>query len=382
MTVKIVVSAEELNKTMEYVSLISGAAPGKKKNDDIVQAVGSMKITAVSPKSDKSYLLIFECVGVSEQLVYRMEGKSYFSTEMASAIVDTKSFMTLVKTFTNDIELVFEYKYLGVNCGSSNYKVTLSSIEMPKFVLPKDGQKLLLSVDFLVNANRFCAVACARNDSRRGPAFCCIQINLQADGRAVCYATDAHKLAKYVNDKAGSNCQISLLMTPTNISHITEMCSENELTVIPDNKAIYVTTPRFDYMCYRINGQMPDCEKIFRNHKSIQTIVVERGKLLTAVSRAMIFSGDKEESKIKFATDSENIYINADSVSGGGLDSIPLDSCTGSDDKGHNVSGVSFSRLLSSCGSEKVSISVSAALAPIIIQIPDTQNSYVLTAMR
>ena len=381
MSVKIVVSAEELNKTMEYVSLISGAAPGKKKSDDIVPAVGSMKITAVSPKSDKSYLLIFECVGLSEQLVYRMEGKSYFSTEMASAIVDVKSFMTLVKTFSNDIELAFEDKYLGVNCGSSNYKVTLSRIELPKLALPKDGQKLILSVDFLVNANRFCAVACARNENR-GPAFSCIQINLQADGSAVCYATDSHKLAKYVNEKAGSNCQISLLMTPINISHITEMCSENELTIIPDSKAIYVTTPRFDYMCYRINGQMPDCEKIFRNHKSIQTIVVDRSKLFTAVSRAMIFSGDKEESKIKFATDNENIYINADSVSGGGLDSIPLDSCTGNDDKGHNVSGISLSKLLSSCGSEKVSISISDPLAPVILSIPDTQNAYVLTAMR
>lgn len=381
MAVKIVVSAEELNKTMEYVSLISGTAPGKKKNDDIVQAAGSMKITAVCPKGDKSYLLIFECIGVSEQLVYRMEGKSYSSTEMASAIVDTKSFMTLVKTFSSDIELVFEDKHLGVNCGTSYYKVALSGIEIPKLELPKEGQKLTLSVDFLVNANRFCSVACAKNGNVR-PIFSSIQINLQEDGSAICYATDAHKMAKYVNEKAGSKCITSMNFFPSSIAHITEMSSENELTVIPTDKAIYITTPRFDYMCYKIMGKMPDCEKIFRNHKPVQTIVVERGKLLTAVSRAMIFSGDKDESRIKFATDKENIYINADSVSGGGLDSIPLDSCIGSDDKGHYVSGFSLSRLLASCGSEKVSISIAEALAPIIINIPDTQNAYVLTAMR
>lgn len=381
MAVKIVVSAEELNKTMEYVSLISGTAPGKKKNDDIVQAAGSMKITAVCPKGDKNYLLIFECVGISEQLVYRMEGKSYTSTEMASAIVDTKSFMTLVKTFSSDIELAFEDKHLGVNCGTSYYKVALSGIEIPKLELPKEGQKLTLSVDFLVNANRFCSVACAKNGNVR-PVFSSIQINLQEDGSAICYATDAHKMAKYVNEKAGSKCETSMNFFPSSIAHITEMSSENELTVIPTDKAIYITTPRFDYMCYKIMGKMPDCEKVFRNHKPVQTIVVERGKLLTAVSRAMIFSGDKDESRIKFATDKENIYINADSVSGGGLDSIPLDSCIGSDGNGHYVSGFSLSRLLASCGSEKVSISIAEALAPIIINIPDTQNAYVLTAMR
>ncbi|MGM9582193.1 MAG: hypothetical protein ACI3WU_00550 [Phascolarctobacterium sp.] len=381
MAVKIVVSAEELNKTMEYMSLISGAVPGKSKKDDLNQAAGSMKITAVSPKKDKSYLLIFECVGMSEQLIYRMEGKSYCSTEMASAIVDAKSFMTLVKTFTSDIELVFEDKHLGVNCGTSYYKVTLSSIEIPKLELPKDGQKLTLSVDFLVNANKFCSVACAKNDTR-GPVFHCIQINLRPDGSAVCYATNAHKMAKYVYNKAANSCSKSLLLLPGHISHITDICTENELTCIPTDNAIYITTPRFDYMCYVVGGRMPDCEKIYQNHKAVQTIVVDRGKLLTAVSRAMIFSGDKEEQKIKFATDTENIFVNADSVSGGGLDSIPLDKSIGKDDLGHFVSGSSLRGFLACCGSEKVTISISSPLAPIIISIPDTENSYVLTAMR
>lgn len=381
MAVKIIVSAEELNKTMEYVSLISGTAPGKKKNDDIVPSLGSIKITAVSPKKDKSYMIMFECVGISECLLYRMEGKSFYSTEMATTIVDAKSFIALVKTFSNDVELVFEDKYLGINCNTSNYKVTTSNIEIPQLLLPEDAERIVFSTNFLVNAYRFCSVACAKND-KRGPVFRCIQINLKADGTAICYATDSHKLAKYVDDKAGSQRKTTILMTPNSIAHITEMCTDNEITFIPTPKGIYVTTPRFDYMCYLMSGSMPDCERIFSNFKPIQTVVVEKSKLMSAITRAIIFSGDNESLRIKIAMDKENIYVNADSVSGSGLDSVPLDSSQGNDDKGHYLSGISLNRILGSCPSDKISISTAAPLAPIMIGIPDSNNLYVMSAMR
>lgn len=381
MAVKIVVSAEELIKTMEYVALISGSASGKKKNDGIVQASGSMKITAVSPKHDQKYLLMFECVGVAEQMIYRMEGKSFYSAEAASAIVDVKSFMTLTKTFSSDIEIVFEEKYMGINSGKSNYKIPISNIELPKLELPEDREKIVLSMDFLVNAYRFCSVACAK-DNKRGAVFHCLQINLEADGSAVCYATDSHKLAKYVNSKAGSHCQISFLMTSNSVAHITEVCDDNELTIIPTDKAIYATAPRFDYCCYAISGKFPDCDRLFKRFKPLQTILVEKGKLQAAISRAMFFSDDNESMKIKFATDRSNIFISSDSHLGSGLDSVILDSCEGIDDKEHNVSGISFSRLLSGCGSDKIMISTDSPLAPVLIKIPDSENSYIMSAMR
>lgn len=382
MTVKIVVSAEELIKTMEYVSLISGTVSSKKKNDGIVPAYGSMKITAVSPKKDKKYLLIFECIGMAEQLIYRMEGRSYYSDESASAVVDVKSFMTLTKTFSNDIEIVFEGKYMGINSGTSNYRIPISSIELPKLELPKDRQKIVLSVDFLVNAYRFCSVACAR-DAKRGAVFQCLQINLQADGSAVCYATDSHKLARYVNEKAGSHCQCSFLMVSNSVAHITEMCDDNELNIIPTEKAIFVTTPRFDYCCYAVSDNLPNCGSLFEKFKPLKTIYVERGKLQAAVSRAMVFSDDTGSMKITFASDDSNIYISSDSAAGSGLDSVPLNGgYEGVDDKGHNVSGIGFSRLLSGCGSDNISISTASPLSPVMIKIPDTQNSYILSAMR
>ena len=127
---------------------------------------------------------------------------------------------------------------------------------------------------------------------------------------------------------------------------------------------------------------MPDCERIFSNFKPIQTVVVEKSKLMSAITRAIIFSGDNESLRIKIAMDKENIYVNADSVSGSGLDSVPLDSSQGNDDKDHYLSGISLNRILGSCPSDKISISTAAPLAPIMIGIPDSNNLYVMSAMR
>ena len=84
MSVEICVSSEELKKTLEYMALI-GAAGLKKKDAD--ETAGAMRITAVSPKSDYRYMLMFCRMGAAEQLVYRMEGKSRNSMLTASALL-------------------------------------------------------------------------------------------------------------------------------------------------------------------------------------------------------------------------------------------------------------------------------------------------------
>ena len=79
MSVKVIVSSEELKKTMELLALISAPA-GKKKDEDAKQLFNTMRITAVCPHRDKNYMLIFGKAGNGEQLTYRMEGKSTVSS--------------------------------------------------------------------------------------------------------------------------------------------------------------------------------------------------------------------------------------------------------------------------------------------------------------
>lgn len=75
MSVEIVVSAEELKQTIEYIALLGSNGPGRKKEDDN-QGTGYIKISAVSPLKNNNYMLMFECMNNVEQLRYRMEGKA------------------------------------------------------------------------------------------------------------------------------------------------------------------------------------------------------------------------------------------------------------------------------------------------------------------
>ena len=382
MNTEICVSAAELKQTLEYVSLISGAGggKGKKKDDNIQQMSGVLKITAVSPHKNKSYMLCFECLGASEQLCYRMEGKSYNSSETATTKVEGWRLAALVKTFEGDVTLRFEERCLGVVCGTSAYKITTVQTELPTMKLPERDKAIVLSVDFLSNAVRHCTPAIGKEDARAW--LTCIQFQLHADGSACCYATDTHRLARFRAENTGSKADAVLLLPPTGLQHIIEMCDQNELTLLPAERYIFATTPRVDWLCYKVTGNFPYCEKVFNQRKPVMSVTVDRRRLLNAISRANIVSDTATEGRIKLGSDTQALYIESNSVAGSGLDSIPLEAFTGSDGDAHAVSAISLSRLLSACASENVSITTHGKLAPLLISVPGSVNGYILAGMR
>lgn len=382
MITEICVSAEELNQTLEYVSLISGAGNNKSKGKekDAKQLSGVLKITAISPRKDKKYMLCFECLGLSEQLLYRMEGKSYNSTEPAAVQVEGWRLAALAKTFNGDVTLRFEERCLGVICGTSTYKITTIQIELPRLEVPKKENAIVLSVDFLQNAVKHCSPALAKDDVRAW--LKCIQFQLHADGSASCYATDTHRLARYTASNTGSKTDKTLLMAPTALQHIIDMCDQNELSIIPTERYIYASTPRFEWFCYAISGSFPDCESVFNRHKPVMSVTVNRKKLLGAINRASIISDINSDNRIKLASDTQVLCIESASVAGNGLDAVPVEAFEGLDNEAHAVSALSFSRLISSCASETVSITTHGLLQPLMICAPGSLNGYLLAGMR
>ena len=382
MITEICVSAEELNQTLEYVSLISGAGNNKSKGKekDAKQLSGVLKITATSPRKNKKYMLCFECLGLSEQLLYRMEGKSYNSAESAVTQVECWRLAALAKTFSGDITLRFEERCLGVICGTSTYKIATISIELPRLEVPDRKNALTLSVDFLQSAVKHCSPAVPKDDVREW--LKCIQLQLHADGSAYCYATDTHRLARYTANNTGSKANVTLMMMPASLQHIIDMCDQNEITIIPTERYVYVNTPRFDWFCYAISGNFPDCEGVFKRHKPLMSITVDRRKLLNAINRACIISDTNSDNRIKLASDTQALYVESGSVAGNGLDSIPVEAFDGSDDKAYAVSALSFSKIISACASENISITTHGLLQPLMICAPGSMNGYLLAGMR
>lgn len=382
MSTEVCVSAEELKQTLEYVSLIgaTGGGKGKKKDDDTQQVSGVLRITAASPHKDKSYILCFECLGTSEQLLYRMEGKSYNSAETVSTQVEGWRLAALAKTFDGDVTLRFDERCLGIVCGTSAYKITVVKTELPEMRLPDKRNAITLSVNFLQEAVRHCTPAVVKDDARAW--LKCIQLQLRADGSAYCYATDTHRLARYAATNTGSKADAVLLMTPAALQHIIEMCDQNEITLIPTERYIYASTPRYDWLCYKITGRFPNCEEVFKKHKPLMSITVNRRKMLGAISRASIVSDNNCDNRINLASDTQALYIESASVAGSGLDSVPVETFDGSDDEAYAVSAFSLNKLLSACASENVSITTHGKLLPLLICVPGSENGYLLAGMR
>ena len=381
MAVKIIVSSEELKQTLEYISLIAGASPGK-KDDGLKNLSNSVKITAISPCCNKNYMLIFECVGNNEQLLYRMEGKSYEDTEKAEITVELRKLASLAKSFDGDVELNFDINELIISAGGGLFKLPAQVIPFPNLKPPEGTEKIVLNVSFLQEAVRYCTVATAVKDNGRA-VLCCMQINLKADGSAICFATNTHKLAKFVATKTGSRTDRTFLLLPINIQHIVDICDENEITINPNDKFFFAKTPRLEYLCYIVDGNFLDCENVFQKIKPVKRIVASKRKLLTAIYRASIMTGDENDQRIKFASDNKNMMIESISVNGSGLDCIPLDRTDGKDDQGYNVSAFNISRLISNIPSDSVEISTQGHnLKPILIKEPNSDSGYILAPMR
>ena len=194
MPVEICVSAEELQKTLEFMSLI-GTAGLKKKDDD--ETAGAMRIKAVSPKGDYRYMLMFCRMGATEQLLYRMEGKSRNSNEAVDVYVDGKRFIALAKTFNGDVHITFGGNEVTLTVGRTEYKLPTVVTKMPDLKVPDGGVEI--SAKFLEDAMKHCAPVIDKNaPGVRGG----IKFKVEKDGSAVCWGFQSFWYSQQVVQKA------------------------------------------------------------------------------------------------------------------------------------------------------------------------------------
>ena len=229
----------------------------QKQDDDLKQMAGALRIVAVSPHKDNNYMLMFCRAGAAEQLTYRMEGISHGCSEPADICIECKRFLALAKTFTGDVKLVFAEKELQIVVESSQYNLTILSARLPELKIPEGG--VCLSTSFLQEAMKHCSAAITKDavGARGG-----IEINIADDGSAVCWSAQSSCVAKYVVPSACCNQAVKLILLPLNIQHIAELAELSEVRLISNMQGIYVTAPRFDYMCQSVSGSLPDCEKV------------------------------------------------------------------------------------------------------------------------
>lgn len=372
MPVEICVSAEELKKTLEYMALIGPGGLKKKDEDD---TAGAMRIKAVSPKGDYRYLLMFCRVGATEQLVYRMEGKSRNSNEPVDVYVDGKRFIALAKTFTGDVNIAFEGKDVVLTVGRTEYKLATVVTKMPELVVPPGG--IEISPKFLEDALKHCAPVISKTASGvRGG----INFKVGQDGSAVCWAAQSFCAARYAVPSAGCAKGFEITLLPADIQRITALADGDEIKLISTPNGNYFTSLRFDYMCFCLQGAFPDCEAMQAKYRELKRVSVNKQELLAALNRCCVIAGDN--GNIQLYTLDDDLVLEASGACGNGLEYISASDIKGEDDSINYLSAQALLRIVYSCPGESVTVISTGKMSAYYISASGSQNHYLLMSRR
>ena len=372
MAVEICVSAEELKKTLEYMSLIGPGGLKKKDEDD---TAGAMRIKAVSLKGDYRYLLMFCRVGATEQLVYRMEGKSRNSNEPVDVYVDGKRFIALAKTFTGDVNIAFEGKDVVLTVGRTEYKLATVVTKMPELVVPPGG--IEISPKFLEDALKHCAPVISKTaPGVRGG----INFKVGQDGSAVCWAAQSFCAARYAVPSAGCAKGFEITLLPADIQRITALADGDEIKLISTPNGNYFTSLRFDYMCFCLQGAFPDCEAMQEKYRELKRVSVNKQELLAALNRCCVIAGDN--GNIQLYTLDDDLVLEASGACGNGLEYIGADDIKGEDDSINYLSAQVLLRIVYSCPGESVTVISTGKMSAYYISASGSQNHYLLMSRR
>lgn len=372
MSVEICVSAEELKKTLEYMALIGPGGLKKKDEDD---TAGAMRIKAISPKGDYRYLLMFCRVGATEQLVYRMEGRSQNSNEPVDVYVDGKRFIALAKTFTGDVHLTFEGKDVLLTVGRTEYKLPTVVTKMPELVVPPGG--IEISPKFLEDALKHCAPVISKTaPGVRGG----INFKVGQDGSAVCWAAQSFCAARYAVPSAGCAKVFEITLLPADIQRVTALADGDEVKLISTPNGNYFTSLRFDYMCFCLQGVFPDCEAMQAKYKELKQVTVNKRELLSVLNRCCVIAGDN--GNIQLYTLNDDLVLEASGACGNGLEYIAADNVKGSDDSVNYLSAQALLRIVYGCPGDSVTIISTGKMSAYYISASGSQNHYLLMSRR
>ena len=372
MAVEICVSAEELKKTLEYMALIGPGGLKKKDEDD---TAGAMRIKAVSLKGDYRYLLMFCRVGATEQLVYRMEGKSRNSNEPVDVYVDGKRFIALAKTFTGDVNIAFEGKDVVLTVGRTEYKLATVVTKMPELVVPPGG--IEISPKFLEDALKHCAPVISKTaPGVRGG----INFKVGQDGSAVCWAAQSFCAARYAVPSAGCAKGFEITLLPADIQRVTALADGDEVKLVSTPNGNYFTSLRFDYMCFCLQGVFPDCEAMQAKYRELKQVTVNKQELLAALNRCCVVAGDN--GNIQLYTLNDDLVLEASGACGNGLEYIAAANVKGNDDSVNYLSAQALLRIVYSCPGESVTIISTGKNSAYYISASGSQNHYLLMSRR
>ena len=372
MSVEICVSSEELKKTLEYMALI-GAAGIKKKDAD--ETAGAMRITAVSPKRDYRYMLMFCRMGAAEQLVYRMEGKSRNSNEPVDAYVDGKRFIALAKTFSGDVHITFAGNEVVLTVGRTEYNLPTVVTKMPDLKVPDGGVEI--SAKFLEDAMKHCAPVIDKNaPGVRGG----IKFKVEKDGSAVCWAFQSFCAARYAVPSAGGVKDLEITLLPADIQRVATLADGDEIRLISTPNGNYFTSLRFDYMCFCLQGVFPDCEAMQAKFKELKRVSVSKQELLAALNRCCVVAGDN--GNIQLYTLNNDLVLEASGICGNGLEYLAANDVKGQDDSVNYLNAQALLRIVFNCPGDSITIISTGKLSAYYIASSGSPNHYLLMSRR
>lgn len=272
------------------------------------------------------------------------------------ALIPFKQLYDIVNKLTVDeLDLVINNNQAIIKCGRSRFTLNLGDFnEFPTLLVDLHDEGIKIDCSEFINVISSIVYACSKEEKR--PILTGINFNEYA------VATDSYRLAR-VNKNLGLNCVISY----NDISNLISILKNYNDVRIRNNKN--KATFEFEDGIYEtrlLDGNYPDTSRLIAS-ESVYNIKVDRVKLIEAIERVNIFSG--EHAIVIFESDNNILKLQSSTTQIGNANEL-ID-CENNDKIKFACNGNYLKEALDKFNNDIVELKLVSNVRPITIQEND-----------
>ena len=211
--------------------------------------------------------------------------------------VSCKKLFDICKTFTNNCDILFEYKegWLKITADKANFTLaTLPAGNFPRISVLDEGKNISLPEKHLKNILNKTCFAMAHQDVR----FFLNGLFLEIKNKSITVtATDGHRLARCSVGVGEDVCvsDMSCIIPRKAVLELAKLLEENDGDVLLSvgDKNIQFITKKFKLIATLLDGQYPACDSLLQTPLEHDIAEIDSLEFKKVLSRAAILSHDK-----------------------------------------------------------------------------------------
>jgi DNA polymerase-3 subunit beta len=236
--------------------------------------------------------------------------------KIGSIAIPAKILLDILKTFS-DIPITFTVDSkatysIEISAGEGKYKLTgHNADEFPK--TPSMESASAIEVDFEILSSAINKTLFATGNDELRPVMSGVYCQL-SDENITFYATDAHKLVRYIRADAKSKETASFILPKKPLNQLKNLLSheEGKVKIEYNSTNAFFAFGNFNLICRLIDGKFPNCEAVIPTENP-NKLTIERIPLLNSIKRVSIFSNQSTH-QVRFKISGKELTLSAEDL--------------------------------------------------------------------